>query len=139
MTAKAGRKAVIYYKETGDTEWTLPAGAREKSFSFNNAAVDITSDDDNGWKTSLDDTSATRDWSLKLTGVSKDSTLVNRALQETSLEVAFAFNDAFYYTGKARITSAEQTAGQEDPVTYDVAFEGSGALTQHSGLFDPTP
>ena len=133
MTARAGRKAVIYWREVGDTEWLLPTGVKEKSLTINNAPIDITSDDDDGWKTSLDEFSGMRDWSLKVGGVLKDNPLVSRAVQETSIEVLYVIPTIFHITGKARITSCEVPAAGEDPVTYDVSFEGSGEPTIGNG------
>lgn len=132
MVAKAGRLASIYWRPIGDTEWTLTPGAREKSMSINNAPVDITSDDDLGWKTSLADVSASRDWSLKVGGVLKDDALIVVALAQASVEVMYV-TGLDYYVGTARVVSAEVPAGQEDPITYDVSFEGSGALVRTAG------
>lgn len=133
MSAVAGRKAVLYWKLVGDTEWTVPSGVREKSFSLNNTRVDVTSDDDLGWKAALDDTSAVRDWSLKVSGVLKDDDLVALAFAETTIDVYYRIPGVFHVTGKVNLTSAEIPSGQEDPVTYDIAMEGSGVATIGNG------
>lgn len=133
MAASAGRKVLFYWKEITDTEWTPATGVKEKSLSINNAAIDITTDDDDGWKTSLDDTSAQRDWSLEISGVKKDNQLIARALEEGSLDIYYRDPDKFHLTGRARITSCKESAAGEDPVTYDVSFEGSGEATTGAG------
>lgn len=133
MSAVAGRKAVLYWKLVSDTEWTVPTGVKEKSFTLNNTPVDITSDDDDGWKKALDDVSASRDWSLKVGGVLKDDDLLALVAAQASIDVYYRIPGVFHVTGTVRLTSAEVPAGQEDPVTYDIAMEGSGPATLGTG------
>lgn len=52
MAAKAGRTIKVYWGD--ETPQPLVAGIREKGLTLNGEAVDITSDDSNGWQQLLD-------------------------------------------------------------------------------------
>lgn len=51
MTASAGRQITVHFGGNSPTD--LLAGVREKGVELNGEPIDITSDDDDGWRTLL--------------------------------------------------------------------------------------
>jgi predicted secreted protein len=133
MPAKAGRKVLFLWKELADTEYSAASGLRAKSLTINNNAIDITSDDDNGFQTFLADVSALRSVELKVSGVLKDSTLLAKVGLEDSIDVRIVFPGIAHVDVEARFTSAELSGEQEDPATFDYSFSGSGSFVIGNG------
>jgi TP901-1 family phage major tail protein len=133
MAAKAGRKVLFFWKETTDTEYSAATGLRSKSISLNNEGIDITSDDDNGFRTFLSDVSSLRSADVKVSGVLKDPALLAKIATELSIDIRLVIPGVAHFDIEARFTSAELSAEQEDPVTYDYSFSSSGAVAIGNG------
>lgn len=133
MAAKAGRKVLFFWKALADTEYSTATGLRSKSISLNNEAIDITSDDDNGLRTFLDDVSSLRSADFKVSGVLKDQLLLAKVGLEASIDIRLVIPGVAHFDCEARFTSAELSAEQEDPVTFDYSFQSSGAVTIGNG------
>ena len=71
-----GRKVGLY--DVSASPAVLIAGARSKSITINNEPIDITSDDDLGFRTLLDDP-AVRSIDMSIEGVTKDDDLITAA------------------------------------------------------------
>lgn len=133
MPAKAGRKVLFYWKELADTEYTQATGLTAKSVSLANEPIDITSDDDNGFRTSLDDVSGSRSADFKLSGVIKDQTLLAKVALEASIDIRIVFPGIAHIDCEARFTSAELAAEIEDSAKFDYSFASSGSFVIGNG------
>jgi TP901-1 family phage major tail protein len=133
MAAKAGRKVLFYWKETGDTEYSAATGLRSKSITLNNEPIDTTNDDDNGVRAYLADVSSLRSADFKVSGVLKDQALLAKVGTEAAIDIRLVIPDVAHFDCVARFTSAELGAEQEDAVSFDYAFSSSGAVTIGDG------
>lgn len=124
MAAAAGRTMRVKYNAV------IIAGVRTKTVTFNGEPIDITSDDDSGWRTSLEDDAAVRSVDISVEGVTKDDTLrsawYNKALME-AMEVEWP--DGSSLTGNFHLGSYAETGATEDGVTFSATFNSSGAPT----------
>jgi len=133
MAAKAGRKVLFYWKELGDTEYSLASGLKAKGLSLANEPIDTTNDDDNGFRTSLDNVSGTRSADIKVSGILKDQALLAKVGLEASIDVRLVFPDIAHIDVEARFVSADLGAEIEDAVTFDYSFQSSGVFTLGNG------
>jgi predicted secreted protein len=72
MAASAGRQITLFWGE--ESPAVEIQGLREKGIELNGEPIDVTSDDDNGWRTLLT-VPAENQINISLSGVSKDDTL----------------------------------------------------------------
>lgn len=127
MPAKIGR-AVTLSVMIG-TELALVAAVKTKSFTWNDEPVDITSDDDAGWRALLADTSGTRSVDISCEGIYKSTQL--SALVEAGQDVDLEYDvpGIRRWTGTFRITSFEHGAESAEGTTFSASFSSSGAVT----------
>ena len=119
------------------------------NMSMNMDVRDISSKQSAAWKEVLE---AQRSWSMSADGFVSYSavtdsdntgTIVDFVTNRTQIHVKFtigsynATTGAFTgnsgdaeYSGKAYVSSVEQSSGVEDNLTYSISLEGSGALTK---------
>lgn len=123
MTASIGRAYVIKKNNTAI------AGVRTKSLSINHEPVDITSDDNNGFRTLLGVVGESS-FELSVEGVLKDSTLFDVAtgsgtklLTDISIE-----HPEGTITGDVFLTAFESTGAYNDAVTFSATFQSSGTF-----------
>lgn len=133
MAAKAGRKCLFYWKALADTEYSLATGLTTKSLSLANGPIDTTTDDDNGFRTSLSDVSGTRSCDFKVSGILKDQTLLAHVGLEASLDVRLVFPGVAHIDVEARFTAAELSADMEDAAKFDYSFASSGSFSIGNG------
>lgn len=123
MTASVGRAVVV---EMG-TE-SLASVLRTKTINFNGELVDITTDGDNGWMTTIDEVFASNNISMTLDGVLKDDVLTDMAFtgkQNTftvtvaglfSLDGTWQFQPGFNigapYNGESTFSGTLQSVGE---------------------------
>jgi TP901-1 family phage major tail protein len=125
MAAKIGRKVAI--KKGG----VLIAGARTKTININNEPVDITTDDDDGFRTLLED-SATRSVDLSIEGVTKNQLLVDAAATGDSLIGAYTIEfpeSGGLITGDFRFNALSLGASHDDAVTFSAELQSTGEFT----------
>lgn|SRR5690606_11920656 len=125
MAALVGRKVTFTPVGTG----TPVAGMRTKTITINNEPVDITSDDDNGWRTLLGSDPALRSIDISVEGVTKDAALIELASTGGSgliSEYELAFEGLGSFTGDFYIGSLELGAPYNDAVTFSCTIQSSG-------------
>lgn len=128
MPALVGRR--VTFTPTGSG---VPVtGMRTKTITINNEPIDITSDDDNGWKTFLENDPAERGIEMSVEGVTKDATLINLAvtggsalISEYELDIAGLGT----FTGDFHIGSLELGAPYNEAVTFSCTIRSSGEPT----------
>ncbi len=133
MGALVGRKVTF----TPTSGGAAVIGGRSKSITINNEAIDITSDDDNGFRTMLAEDPAERSIDLSFEGILKDSALLEVAAAggsmliddyELNIPGIGKFEGAFYFG------SIELGAPYNEAVTMSATVQSSGTFT-----FTPAP
>jgi len=121
MTASIGRAYVIKKASTAI------AGVRTKSLSINHEPVDITSDDDDGFRTLLGVVGESS-FELSVEGVLKDSILFDAAtgtgsklLTDVSIE-----HPEGTITGDMFLSAFETIGAYNDAITFSATFQSSG-------------
>lgn len=124
MTASIGRAYVIKKNNVAI------AGVRTKSMSINHEPVDITTDDENGFRTLLGVVGESS-FELTVDGVLKDSTLFEQAtgtatklLTDISIE-----HPNGIITGDVFLSSFDSTGAYNDAVTFSATLQSSGPWT----------
>lgn len=134
MAATSGRK--IRVKKNG----TNIAGVKSKSLSFSGEGIDITSDDDNGFRTFLAEATV-KQIDISVEGVMKTNVLSDIALQKqdlllTDISLEFLNTDNsvdFTLTGDFYMGSLEITGETADAKNFTASLMSSGEWTYTAG------
>lgn len=127
MAALVGRKVLF----TPDVGGAAVIGARSKSITINNEAIDITSDDDSGYRTLLAGDAAMKSLDMSIEGILKDSALIAKAAAGTftldgyTMEIP-GIGD---FDGTFHFSSIALTAPYNEAVTFTATVQSSGAFT----------
>ena len=124
MTAFVGRKAIF------KKGLTTVAAVRTRSMTLGNEVVDITSDDDNGFRTMLAEP-GNKTLDLTVEGVFKDATMLTVAMSGTDIMEAFSilFPTIGTIAGDFLVTSFEAGAAYNEAGTFSCSLQSSGAFT----------
>lgn len=125
MTAFVGRKATI---QKGNT---TVAAVRTRTVSINNEPVDITSDDDNGFRTMLQDP-GTKTLDMSVEGVLKNTTdFMGVAMSTTDILEGFSilFPGMGTIAGDFVVASFEVGAAYNESATFSATLQSSGEFT----------
>lgn len=124
MTAFVGRKAIF------KKGLTTVAAVRTRSMTLGNEVVDITSDDDNGFRTMLAEP-GNKTLDLTVEGVFKDATMLTVAMSGTDIMEAFSilFPSIGTIAGEFLVTSFEAGAAYNEAGTFSCSLQSSGAFT----------
>jgi predicted secreted protein len=129
MAAAKGRSLLI---KKGST---VLAGMRTKGVAINGEPIDITSDDDSGYRTLLSDV-GTLSVDLSIEGITKDDTLKALILAGgTSLmltDITVEYPDGKTLDGDFFLASLEETGAYNEAVTFSGSLQSSGAWTYGS-------
>ena len=106
------------------------AGQRNASIELSAESIDTTTKQGGGWSTK---TAGVKSWTSSCDGVYFIDEAGIKAVYtafEAGTEIDLEFSNAsgVYHKGKAIITSMSIEAGQDDVVSYTIAFEGCGEL-----------
>jgi predicted secreted protein len=106
------------------------AGARTKSFTIGNEPVDITSDDDSGFRTLLS-VAGTKTLDMSVEGVTKDGSLIALASGSSGLieDVEMTFPGIGVVAGDFFVASVELGAAYNEASTFSASFQSSGSYT----------
>ncbi len=125
MGAFVGRK--VTFSPTG--AGAPVTGMRTKSITINNEPIDITTDDDSGFRTLLTDDPAQRSISMSVEGITKDDELIKLATAGGSnliSEYTMTFPGLGTITGDFFIGTIELGAPYNEAVTFTATIESSG-------------
>lgn len=125
MAAAKGRELLV---KRGSV---VIAGVRTKGVSINNEPIDITSDDDAGYRTLLS-TAGTMSVDLSVEGITKDDDLRAVAAAGTGLmltDVTIEYPDGAVLAGNFYLASVEETGTYNEAVTFSASLQSSGAFT----------
>lgn len=122
-----GRLATLYKGDSATG--TAVAGVTSKSMTVNTESVDITSDDDNGFRTLLAEASV-KSIDMSVEGVTKTDTLLQASIAGNELtEYTLVFDGIGEIAGNFRLSSYEQTGATDDAVRFTASLESSGEYT----------
>lgn len=124
-----GRKVGIYDMTT--SPGVLVAGVRGKTISINNEPIDITTDDDSGFRTLLGDP-GTRSLDLSIEGVTDNTVFLTAATAGTTallLSYEIRFTGIGIVAGDFYLSSVELGAPYNESVTFSAKLQSSGAFT----------
>ena len=125
MSALVGRKVTFTPTNGG----AAVIGVRTKSVSINNEPIDITSDDDNGFRTLLNEDPAERSIDFTAEGILKDAALINLASAGGSMlisEYEMEIPGIGTFTGDFYFGNLEIGAEYNDAVTFSADIQSSG-------------
>lgn len=125
MSAATGRKLII--KRDG----TKIAAVVTKSIAINNEPIDITNDDDDGFRTLLED-SGVRSIDLSVEGVHTDDAMLTAAgsVSPTLIEdMDIVFPSGLTISGDFRMNNYEDSGESAGRVQFTATFQSTGAWT----------
>ena len=106
-------------------------GQRNASLEMSAETIDTTVKTTGGWAAKIP---GMKSWTSSCDGVyflddAGLSAAQTAFMNGTPVQLEFSKEEGLAYSGQAVITSMAVEAGQEDIVSYTIAFEGTGALT----------
>lgn len=125
MPANIGRELLV---KRGST---VIAGVRTKTVTFNGEPVDVTTDDDSGFRKLLAEVGQ-KSIDMSVEGVTKDNELRSAALSGTSLlltDVNIEWPNGDTLSGDFFMNSVEETGAYNDAITFTSSFQSSGEWT----------
>lgn len=132
MAGANGRELTI---EWGSGPTTL-VGVRTRGYTVTNDYVDVTTDDDDGWRTLLADPGL-RSMEVTVGGISSDQVLIADMMAANiatkTLHVEFPLTTG-NLTGNFLISSFEQSGEHDGAVEFSATFMSSGAVTYTAGV-----
>lgn len=122
-----GRKAKLYQGDVATG--TVYVGVTSKTATINSESVDITNDDDSGWRTLLDE-AGVKSMDLSLEGVVKDEELFNEIISGNTLTgYELDLETVGVFAANFRFTSVEIVGATADAVRFTASLQSSGAVT----------
>lgn len=110
---------------------SVMAGVQQKSLTMNGEPIDITDDEDGGWRT-LDSDVSLRSVDISVEGVTKDTVLraailaASPSLLLTDISVVFPNGDTV--TGDFFLTNVEEGGPHGDALKFSASFQSSGEM-----------
>lgn len=120
---------------TIDWDAVTLVGVRTKGYTFTNDMVDVTTDDDDGWRTLLADPGL-RAMEVTVGGISSDQVLIAEVTKASitgeTLTVQLPTTTGTL-AGLFFISSFEQTGEHDGAVEFSATFMSSGVITYTAG------
>ena len=130
MSAFVGRKAILSF----GTPLVAIAALRTKTMTLGNEPIDVTSDDDLGFRALLDDP-GTKTLDMSFEGITKDvptlNSLVTSAMSGSDIVETFSilFPNIGTMAGPFAITSLEIGAAYNERSTFTCSIQSAGTFT----------
>lgn len=130
MSALVGRK--VYVRKGSGSPQVLVAACRTKSLNFGGTPIDITSDDDSGFRKLLEGNgdAGVRTLDMSLEGITKNADFINQIASgnfvdnyEIEIQGVAVVNGTFF------VTSAQIQAPYNEAVTFTAELQSSGSFT----------
>lgn len=133
MAAMIGRDLKIY--KHGESPNNVLAAITAKTVAVNAEPVDITSDDDNGFRTLLSSAVGKRSVEITGEGVLTDNKYMSDIIAGNTVQDTYVidFGTIGKLSGTFQVTAKEMKGSSEDKVTYSVTLQSSGAFTWSDG------
>ncbi len=108
-------------------------GVREKGIEINGEAVDVTSDENDGWRTLLT-TPGQKEVTISVSGVTKDQRLKTDWFNNNRTQpVTITYPDGSIMAGNFYLSSYTDTGPYNDATTFEAELMNSGAVTFVAG------
>lgn len=131
MVAVAGRQVEFRWGDNSPMDEI--EGVREKGIELNGEPIDISSDDDNGWRALLS-IAAESQVNISLSGVTKKARLKNDWFAGNRLQDArMTFPDGAIIFGKFFLASFKETAEYKSAMAFEATIQSSGTITYTPG------
>lgn len=128
MPASSGRELVL---KRGTT---IVAGVRTKAMAITRAGIDVTSDDDAGFRTMLGEPGQL-ELNVSVSGVTKDDVLRADAVNGVVLQAyTLEFEDGSTVTGNFFLATYTETGTYNEAVTFEAEIQSSGEFTFTAGV-----
>jgi predicted secreted protein len=109
-------------------------GVREKGIEINGEAVDVTSDDNDGWRTLLSEPGQ-KEVTLSLSGVTKDNRLKSDWFNNRRVQPAIlTYPDGATITGNFYLASFNETGTYNEATTFEAELQSTGEVTYSAGV-----
>jgi TP901-1 family phage major tail protein len=127
MPAAIGRATTFYWGTASPLE--AVAGVREKSVNFGAGPVDVTSDEDSGWRTLLT-VAGQQEVNMSVSGILKSNTLKTDMFAGNRTKVAeLVFPDGGVITGDFYLASYEEGATYNGEQTFTAELQSTGSVS----------
>ena len=131
MAASAGRQMALNWGNASPA--VVIDGIREKGIELNGEPIDITSDENNGWRTLLS-LPAENQVNINISGVTKETTLrVAWFSGDRTEDVEITFQDGGRMVGSFFLASYTETATYNEATAFEAALQSSGVITYAPG------
>lgn len=126
MAAAVGRAVTFLWGDASPQEEIQ--GVREKGIELAGEPIDITSDDDDGWRALLS-VPAENQVNISLSGVSKDTILRTDWFAGTRTQAAtITYPDGATITGTFYLATYSETATYNEAVAFEAELQSSGVI-----------
>ena len=125
MAASAGRELLI------KKGVSVIAGVRTKTVTINGEPIDVTSDDDSGFRTMLS-TAGLRSIDLSVEGVTKDAVLraiVAGTSSQLLTDITIEYPNGDIIDGDFYLVNIEESGEYQDALTFSASLQSSGPFT----------
>lgn len=136
MAEFIGRKAVL------DKAGTAVAGVTSTGVTVNGSAVDITTNDDSGWRTLLSD-AGVKSVDFAISGISNDLDFIKALISGTDMQDTYTLTfppeaddntvTGATITGTFNLVSVSMTGANAEGTTFEATLQSSGAITFTDG------
>lgn len=128
MAGYKGRKVLFTWNGA-----VIP-GVREKGITLNGEPVDLTSDDDNGWRQLMEDNGpAQKQVDVSLSGVTKSSTLKDNWFAGDQVgEVVITYPDGSSISGTFYLNNYSEGNPYNDAATFEASLQSSGEVIREA-------
>jgi len=124
MAAKIARSLIIKKNSVAI------AGVQEKGININSEPVDISGDDDAGFRKILSDAAGMQSIDISVSGVHSGTTLRAAALAGVMLtDITITYPDAKVITGEFWVANYSESGSSKDAVKFSCSLQSSGAWT----------
>lgn len=128
MAGRIGRQVNFFFG--GDSPGDEILGVREKGVECNGEPINVTSDEDGGNRTLLENLSAEDEVNVSVSGVTKDTRMKEAWFNNQRTQpITLVYPDGSTLTGTFYLSSYSETDSYQDAATFDASLMSSGAVT----------
>lgn len=110
-------------------------GVREKGITFNSEPIDITSDEDGGWRLLMSDAVGERSVDISISGVTKDKRFLADLADGTYQRTAkLTWPDGAVLEGTFHLASTSRSTPYKDAESFDATLQSSGPVAFTPGV-----
>jgi predicted secreted protein len=128
MAARVGRQCRFFFG--GDSPADEIQGVREKGLECNGEPIDITSDEDAGIRTLIDNVVGVKAVNISVSGVTKDTRIRDAWFaSQYSQPIRLEYPTGAVITGTFHLVSFTETEPYQEATTFQASFQSNGAVT----------